>query len=382
MTVPPRARVWLIRAALVAAGLMAGFLVLELGVRLLTAASRPSGVETGAAGGNQPTIPLVVACDCPWVIELNRDHPEVNSLGLRGSEIDLDQPTDAQRVLILGDSIAYGVFVPAEMTFASLLAQQLNRAGDPVQLLNVSVPSWTPYNEVQSYLGRWRAANPDLVLVVLSLNDVVNPRRHWPQPAGHYYWEDLPADAIPNPVYDQELIARFQRETRPSLWQRSALYRLVTKQIRAAVKSVRFQRWVDGRFWPIFLTGEDTIAVDVWLDYQSPEWQWLRAVYDDLRQALAEDGTRLAIAIVPLAYQMDPAYPYHPQEQILRYCAETETPCLDLLPALRAQGGQENFMGDTGGMLDVWHLSPQGHQVVADEIARFLEQADLLTPAP
>lgn len=62
---------------------------------------------------------------------------------------------------------------------------------------------------------------------------------------------------------------------------------------------------VGGRRWPTYITGEDTIGIEVLADYASREWMWLRGMYDQLAEATASRGAQLVIVIAPLAYQMD-----------------------------------------------------------------------------
>ena len=135
---------------------------------------------------------------------------------------------------------------------------------------------------------------------------------------------------------------------------------------------------VDGRRWPTYVTGEDTISIEALTDYDSPEWVWLRNMYDRLADEVASDGAQLVIIILPLAYQMDAGYPFLPQSLFARYCEERSLLCLDLLPAFRERGGEPLFLGEQLGYIDIWHLSDRGHDVVAGEIHAFLEQHDLI----
>ncbi len=56
-----------------------------------------------------------------------------------------------------------------------------------------------------------------------------------------------------------------------------------------------------------------------------------------------------------------------------RYCREASVECVDLLPVFRAeQGKRQLFIGTDAGYLDVWHLTPAGHEVAARELERYL----------
>jgi hypothetical protein len=131
---------------------------------------------------------------------------------------------------------------------------------------------------------------------------------------------------------------------------------------------------VNGRSWPIYLTAEDTLSIRVLLDYDSPEWRWLRSMYDRLRDAVLSDGARWAVVVLPLAYQMDPEYPYLPQEQMRRFCEERDLVCVDALGWLRRHSSEVPFLGGQ----DVWHLSEAGHELVAELLVLELDEAGLL----
>jgi hypothetical protein len=104
------------------------------------------------------------------------------------------------------------------------------------------------------------------------------------------------------------------------------------------------------------------------LDADSPQWRWLRHNYDALASAVAAAGAKLALVVFPLAYQMDPAYPFLPQAVYREYCDARGLACLDLLPALRAAGAPPSAL-----WIDDWHPTPQGHEAAAHEILRFLD---------
>jgi hypothetical protein len=129
---------------------------------------------------------------------------------------------------------------------------------------------------------------------------------------------------------------------------------------------------------PTYVTGEDTLSIEVLLNRNSPEWRWLASIYDRLHKAVRAEGAQLVIAIFPLAYQLDDGYPFFPQERLADYCRENSIPCLDLLPALRKHSKEDVFVLGKEGRDDQWHLTDAGHQVTATEILRFLQERQLL----
>ena len=347
-------------------GVGVALLVLELGLRI----TRDSSEEK---------VPLHVTCgDCPYLYELNPDHPDVRDRNMRPYS-SAERLRSTFNVIVLGDSVAYGVGLSFEDAFPQRIEDLLAAQYGHVSVLNSAVSGYTPYNQIQQYVSRDRDVPVDLVIVAFAMNDIVDPELHW------NYTEDaienIPPEAYPNLRYHEEHVAPILESRRRERDQGSTeLGRLVRSAIDVTNISDQDASYtvVDGRRWPTYVTGEDTISIEALTDYDSPEWVWLRGMYDRLADEVASDGAQLVIIILPLAYQMDAGYPFLPQSLFDRYCEERSLLCLDLLPAFRERGGEPLFLGEQLGYIDIWHLSDRGHDVVAGEFRAFLEQHDLI----
>ena len=130
--------------------------------------------------------------------------------------------------------------------------------------------------------------------------------------------------------------------------------------------------------WPVHITGEDDLPITVLTDSRSPESEWLERMLGRLKNTVTEDGANLVVMVLPLAYQLDPDYPYLPQRNIVAICKELGLPALDLLPAFRAHSGKPLFLGRSEGYDDIWHLTPEGHRVTARTLGDFLRESGLL----
>jgi lysophospholipase L1-like esterase len=98
----------------------------------------------------------------------------INSLGLRGGEIARPKPAGTWRVVVLGDSIAFGWGVPEEETFEALLASALaKKRGTPVEVLNAGVIMYNTVQERVLFDARDSKLEPDLVVLVYCHNDVL-----------------------------------------------------------------------------------------------------------------------------------------------------------------------------------------------------------------
>ena len=347
-------------------GVGVALLALELGLRL----TRDSSEEK---------VPLHVTCgDCPYLYGLNPDHPDVRNRNMRPDH-SAERLRSTFNVMVLGDSVAYGVGLPFEDAFPRRLEDLLAAQYDDVAVLNSAASGYTPYNQLHQYVSRDRNIPVDVVIVAFSMNDIVDPELHW------NYTEDaienIPPEAYPNLRYHVEHVVPILEARRREREQGSTeLGRLVRSAFNVTNITDQEASYtvVDGRRWPTYITGEDTISIEMLTDYDSPEWVWLRGMYDRLADEVASDGAQLVIAVLPLAYQMDAGYPFLPQSLIAQYCQERSLLCLDLLPAFRERGGEALFLGEQRGYIDIWHLSDRGHDVVASEIRAFLEEHDLI----
>jgi hypothetical protein len=167
---------------------------------------------------------------------------------------------------------------------------------------------------------------------------------------------------------------------------RSRLYSFLEARLRSKARTDRLVRMDqkklvaerDGVSWPVFVTAEDSISLFPLMDYESPEWRWLRGMYDRWIAAVRADGGVPVLAIAPLAYQGDAAYPFLPQALFRRYCAERGIAFIDPLPEMRRVPAERIFLFALDGKQDIWHLAPQGHDVFAASIADELQRQGLL----
>jgi lysophospholipase L1-like esterase len=336
-------------------------------------------------------VPLHILKQSPVLYGLNPEHSEISSQGVRDDEVVVPKPPGIFRILMLGDSVAYGSSLPAAETFPNRFERMLRDQFGPVEVVNAAVAGYTTYNELHYYLEDGRKFGADLVIVAFCMNDVANPRLHWGDAPGVIF----PPEAIPNHDYDRDhILPRVRKlekekaspqdrsDVRSLLVQNSRLFRLAEKAV-APVYRRRLRNFADtGARIPTFITGEDTLSIEVLLDRNSPEWRWLAFIYHRLHDAVRAERAQLVIVIFPLAYQLDDGYPFFPQESLAQYCRENSIPCLDLLPAFRKHSKQDVFVLDKEGRDDIWHLTDYGHKLSAHLIQGFLQEQSLVRLNP
>ena len=123
-----------------------------------------------------PTLP-------DWANDRPVWHLTTNSAGLRGAEISSDKPSEAFRIVVLGDSWTVGINVENELSYPSLLATILASEAAPrrVEVLNFGVVGGRAETGVR-LLPRILALQPDLVVVAYAQNDESEVRDTRPRP--------------------------------------------------------------------------------------------------------------------------------------------------------------------------------------------------------
>lgn len=258
-----------------------------------------------------------------------------DSLGFLG-EREVDPDPSVAKILVLGDSVAYGSYLPYPATFVPRMQEE---AGESVQFLNAACPGWSTHQELAAYRRYYSGLPLRGVLVVFCLNDLL--RFEW--------------------VWKSETSFRMSAEL-------SDLGGLVHSALSdASLRRVHEGFAAETALSP--LSGLNNTCLNAWL----PEtWRRFR---EQSIPAFRECSGRTAcfLAAAPARPQIealergaDPAIVLYPQEQIKEICAEAGWTYLDLLGAFRTEIGDydgEAFLPGEEGML---HFSAEGHRRLAD----------------
>jgi lysophospholipase L1-like esterase len=164
------------RAGLALGSSMLAVLLLEGGARLYLGDELLNGLPTGES---------MEACavhdpDLGWVnkpgVRTRVEAPKfayrlaINSQGLRDREHTYAKPAGVFRIVLIGDSLAWGWGVDNGLTFADLVEAEL---GPEVEVVNLGVPGYSNDQELWMLQREGRRYEPDLVLLAFILNDVV-----------------------------------------------------------------------------------------------------------------------------------------------------------------------------------------------------------------
>jgi lysophospholipase L1-like esterase len=344
----PRHREFFIRTGLVCFGLAAGVLLVEGFLRAREALTNTSSENETV---ERATLRLHVASDDPVLkyglrpgaaVERDGTIYRVNAQGFRANHDVQLEKRGKRRILLLGDSVAFGLGVDYEDTFGQLIERQLTANGMPTEVLNLSVLGYKTSQEVRMLERRGWQLNPDGVILAFCLNDFDDFSGELPlfDPSGRLPpggYQRLP----PRRLGSIEL-----PEPMPLL-DRSLLFRKLSGRLR-----VDYYRW---------------IGTDRALRKEVAE------AIGRLGKLLSERGIPGLVAIFPLLHQLDD-YPYEDIHQFIASEAlAAGLSVADLTTAFRSE--RTEVLRVRPG--DVLHLSKVGHAITARALIRCTADAGL-----
>ena len=109
--------------------------------------------------------------------EYNYIH-KINNFGLRGGDIQVNQPRNNYRIVMLGDSFTMGKGVEDDKTFSALLEKNLskkftNHNNRIIEVLNAGVVSYSPILSFFQLTKDVGSLSPDLVVLNLDMSDLM-----------------------------------------------------------------------------------------------------------------------------------------------------------------------------------------------------------------
>lgn len=280
----------------------------------------------------------------------------ISSQGVRGPERTVPKPHGVHRILILGDSVTFGYYVPEELTFVALLETALRRLDPAVEVINGGVGGYNTHNEISWLKERGLAFEPDVVVLAFCPNDVDNPRFH-------FAWHTLDRlGPLPPEVFPDSSIATIE-PTPPggllfSLRKHSRLaallsHRMDLLRVNVAVSAAR-RGGERGRKALLGLPYGD--CLDALCESGSPRRQWLTSHLRTLDSLRAAQGFDLLVLHVPLSYQ-SPSGPGLCARDAVAAIADSVG--IVFVDPLQVRPSSDRLF------FDVTHLTPCGHRWVA-----------------
>jgi lysophospholipase L1-like esterase len=274
-----------------------------------------------------------------------------NEHGMRGPSFSASPAPGVHRVLVVGDSVAFGFRLDLDDTFPRLLESELERrTREPWEVLNAGVEGYNSENQLALLERKGLGFAPETVVVAFNLND--------------YDY---------GPVMGPMGVLTLDRSQRVSSWSLANLseFYLLLRWIGALVWQRTF-----GPAPPPLPPPDPSSPFDPFDRYVSmlrkryyaeptdERWPTMVASLRGMGAAARARGARLLVAILPDGDQIGVAEPdLTPQRKLEEVCASAGLECLDLRPALSAASGRGPLF------MDIMHPNAEGHRVIADALA-------------
>ena len=310
----------------------------------------------------------------------------INSLGLRGEEITFKKPQEVKRVLILGDSYTYGVYVANHETYPAVLQGAFEKSGQNIQVINAGyADGWAPDEHYAWLVNRGLDFKPDIIIYGFFIgNDLVDTM--------DLEWHDLDGRGLPKKIINSKIrvdengiIRSIQKDQKTAGTE--GIYKIPFLR-ESHFLVFLFNRWnmvfsrmkVDpsNRAW-----GENPFPFifneinDVEMTYQEGRFKKLVLGMSEVAQ---ENNAEFLILMIPINFQVDGNFlprvlgtdklkiQRNYFEEIKPWLKEYRIEYLDLLRAMKSESG--DYYPENGEV----HFNPQGHRFVAEKIKMKLDQ--------
>jgi lysophospholipase L1-like esterase len=282
-------------------------------------------------------------------------HVVTNSLGLRGPEVARTPAPGTERVLVLGDSVAFGFRLEQGDTFPVLLEQELEqRDGGSWEVLNGGVEGYNTVNELAYLRSSLLDLQPRVIVVVFNLNDydygpVMGPLGVLTLDQSQRVRSD--SLAIRSEFW---LLLRWLIATQGRVWIGQGSAPAATPAPGDDSPFNPFDRYVS------------VLRKQYYANPTDDRWPRMIAALRDLAALCRERRIRLVLAIVPDGDQIGVANPdLTPQQKLAEVCRTLALDCIDL---------QSSFAADRRPLLylDIMHPNADGQRIMARDVARHL----------
>ena len=364
------------RARLVLA-LVSGVVALLLGeliCRLLLSDEMMGNVR------HHPTMSYHVSEGYRLIPNSEQDEVRINSRGYRDREFSLEPPSGTKRILMLGDSVVFGPGVELAETFSKRTEALLRETGaGDVEVINAGNPDTGLTEMLQIFRDRDSGVRPQLAVLCFYLNDS--------RPPMGFRSEFVKGNPVVrfmkrNPWVRRSMLVSFGYYVYFNSAIREEVAKLpdgsATSEEDAPLPICLRMEWTElfqSGVWrenPAALNRTIEAAQFDWGAAWRPEtWPEVAARLRDFEDLCREHDCRIALAAMPVSVQVHGSVIRdEPQKRLAEIAHEMGWPFLDVLPGLRAAKDGPPLFGDH------CHLTPRGHDLVAQMMVEFLDAAE------
>lgn len=265
-----------------------------------------------------------------------RNPIEINSMGLRDREYTAKKTKGVFRILVLGDSVAFGDGIRIEDTFPKQLERMLNASDRFAEVLNGGVRGYNTVSELAMLKETGFYYSPDLVIVAYVLNDAEPMARQ----------KGLIAHKA-GPLYKL-------KEFIKNNFYLYSFFRRILELARRHSGPKNFLESYEDQFLPTH---------EGWLESYK--------ALAEIKRSCDEKNAALLLVVIPRLDNLDseihPAW-FKIQRQVVQAGVSLGIETLDLLPAFQ----KEDVRLIRLTARDIFHPNPNGHRIIAKEIEAWL----------
>ncbi len=375
----------------VATWCVAGFLILEIGLRVV--------VDSYADLTFWAPDPITGWKGFPNAqgrSEESNLRTRLNSQGMHDREHSLEKAPNIVRIAVLGDSMTEGIEVLVDETFSSVTEQELAAcrrfAGRRVEVLNFGVRGYGTAQEILALRDRVWAYSPDIIVLAFFSGNDITDNSPIVAPDHRPYLVREGGKLVPNYFY----CAGNMSVARLRFWARAHSRVL---QLAAGAYSVLRARLRGSDRW----AAVDNMGVDSHV-YLAPRdldwegaWQLTEAQIVLMRDEVAGRGAKFLLVTLdnPLQVYPDPStrrqYMQHlgienllyPEARLRTMAQREGIPVLNLAPLLQAYADEHRtFLHGFGNHPGRGHWNREGHHVAGELIAKKICSDTLAVPVP
>jgi len=310
---------------------------------------------------------------------------EVNAFGLRDrADLPRDKPAGTRRILVVGDSIVFGLGVELPETLAKRLQAELHTRGVEVECIGVAVSGYDALQAVELLRTKGLALQPDLVVLAYNHTDST----HFSGELGQFfealaYSEPMAGDGLRRAVVPWSQLARwvFWRLSRlrpPDVAKAKRVEREMDEAWAAYIEAVLARHHDEPKVSAVPAHAHVTAPPlpepwktieESYLDPRSDRRR--RAAFLDLQDVGRERGVPVMVAVIPAFVDHAP-YPFEELEAALLADAERMGLPAVSLSAVLEQGAVGELSYDS------LHPAAAGHAklaaLLADRVRSRLER--------
>ncbi len=266
-------------------------------------------------------------------------HVAWNNKGFRDEDFTLQKEKGIKRIVVLGDSFAFGHGVKKEdSVFSSLLEKKLNRKQSVFQVYNFSRLGWDTIEEVDYLENEIVDYSPDLLILSYYLNDIASAAEIYSS------FDTFKAFEIPN-----KFLAFFVGHS----YAINFFYYRFVGATNSSLKQL------------------NSLLVEAYKD--SNVWERQKTYFLKIIEISREKDFPLLVIIFPFMNKVGEDYPYDfIHQQLKEFLEKEKIPVIDLLEDFSAYKAKDLAVNSFDP-----HPNKKAHEITAQRIFDFLNQESL-----